>query len=150
MAVGDLYHAAKLVEKEVNVALELVRAEVIEANGKLRIDNGRQLELIDQEQEKIGYMLGHDVIKSHLPPSADLDEIYTVGKGAFTKAVGDTAPPRMKKKFTEAAMESLRAAGAITTKIVTRLELRRNEYGTEPIATAIDGADATLEDSTQG
>ncbi len=133
VAVGDLYAAAKLVNKQAEEALELVRAEVAAAGGTMNIGYGKQLQLMDQEQEKISYTAGHRLITQAVP-GADLDEIFTVGKGAFTKAVGDTAPNRKKKVYIDAAMQDLRAAGAVTKKVVTQLEQRRNEHGTAELS----------------
>jgi Protein of unknown function (DUF2800) len=133
VAVGDLYHAAKLLEKESATARELIRAEVASAGGTLQIGYGKQLQLIDQVQEKISYSASRRIMEDRIHPTA-MDEICTIGKGAATAAISDSAPRGKKKIAIEEFMESLRRAGAVTEKTVTRLEERRSEHATAEIA----------------
>ena len=124
-----LYQEAKLLQKTVDQVLSLLKTDVA-THGAIPLDNGRELAIVPQEQRKIDFSCGEEILRECL--GERLGEALTVGKGKAEEIVRSNAGRGQKGKAVVEMMDRLSAAGAVTVHMVERLEVRRNDANSIP------------------
>lgn len=141
--VGDLYRRYKFVAKTIEDLAAMVKAFVVEQGGAIPIGNDQQLEIRKENHRHIDFPQAWGTLESALGKTS-LMRLLEISRKKLDAAVGEKAAYRQKTKAIKALMDQLTADGAITTKTVEKLEIKRceNVIGsnstTEPAAIGSD------------
>jgi hypothetical protein len=133
-ALASVLDRCRMLESVTAAIREQVGVEVDSRGGVIPLSDGRELARIHQEQHPIRPCPESETILREVLTPEQWYECLTLGKGKIESAIGANAPPRGKGKAIRATMDRLAEAGAVDTKHVPKLVIRK---GITDAATAI-------------
>ena len=122
-ALASLREHAKELRSFCDSALELVRGEVLAHGGSMPAGDGKELVMTQQVTRHIAPKPAWPIMVTSIGITRLL-ECVKVGKTEIEKAVSSVEPRGQKGKAVKQLMHELDEAGALSTSVVQRLELR--------------------------
>ncbi len=126
--LADVLECAKLVEGVATRAREMIKADVVAHGGTLPTTDGRELRTVETKRRDIAYAPAWPILRETIP-SDTLCECVSVSKTKIEEAVKSMVGRGQKTKAVKEVMDRLEQAGAITIHPILRLEVRRNDPG---------------------
>jgi hypothetical protein len=123
-ALAVILARAKMLEASAAIVREMVKAEVVQAGGNLPTGNGYELRIVEQAHKQIEFDSAWPILREEIP-ARSMNQCLKVVKGEVEKAVAAEAARGQKGAALRRLMELLEGAGAIHTKTIERLEVRR-------------------------
>lgn len=121
--LGLLHERRKQVEAACAALAKVEKAALEAIGGALELDDERTLVLVREEQRKIKYQAGREILRRVL--GEQLEGVLRIGKGDLEKAIAAGAPRGQKGARIAAVMEELTAAGAVESTFIEKLEIKR-------------------------
>ena len=121
--VADVVEFARTLAKMCDAAIDLAKAEVRLAGGRIVAPDGRELVLSDVPRTEIDFAAGEGVLRAHL--GDDIAKVLKVGKTAAEDAVKAKAARGQKGKVAERMLYELDQAGALKVTSSPKLDLKR-------------------------
>jgi hypothetical protein len=113
--IGQLFDAAKALEKAVEDALKIVRSAVAIAGGVLPLPGGRELRLELQESQVIKFDRGIQALESMHLLTNDVRQSIKIPKGAVCDAAKASVPKGRGAAAVRELMDALEQADALET-----------------------------------
>lgn len=121
--LAALYPMAQAVEKAVEAYRSALRLAL--AKGPLALEDGRQLELVDERRAVIDPRAAWPVLTANGFNDADIARTLTMAKGKIESVAGDKAPAKEKGKHKAAILRALEQAGALTHATITKIQVAK-------------------------
>jgi Protein of unknown function (DUF2800) len=123
--IGELFDAAKAVEKIVKEALGFVRGAAVEAGGVLPLPNGRELRIETQESKVIKFSNGINLLARLGLLTEDVRNAIKIPKGAVCDAAKAGVPKGLGAAAIRELMDALEAADALETETKEVMSARK-------------------------
>jgi hypothetical protein len=128
MHAASLWHRAEAAQSLLDSVVTAVKAYV-DANGPLPLGDGKELACVDETRESIEastIQAVYEPVAQWVPADRFAQCInVSVPKGALEKAVKESAERGKKTDVWDAALESLRVAGRLKSRTITRHRVRK-------------------------
>ena len=122
-----LYDRIRLIEQACKDARTMIKAEVAQQGGIFNLADGRELVVTEEKRETIKYNEdSFNILDPEIAPDREAwSRILKISNTELKKAIMAQAPRGQKGAAWEATLNQLREAGAVETRFVEKLELRR-------------------------